>query len=170
MSCIKSLEGKVVDIISFDFEKAFDKINHHKLLDSLNFLGFSLSLINLIHNYLTSRSFTVRVGDDISTPREVTSGVPHGSVLGPFLFSLYIMNDPKLESGSLLEFADDTKLCVVFDSINMTARDKIQKDINSFTSWVTDIEIKLNSSKTTVLHLEKGTLTFIIQFKENKFK
>ena len=41
---------------------------------------------------------------------EVTSGVPHGSVLGPLIFVLYINDLPDTINSTMYLFADDTKI------------------------------------------------------------
>ncbi len=43
-----------------------------------------------------------------STIREIHASVPHGSVLGPMLYSLYTMDIPVAEETTIATFADDT--------------------------------------------------------------
>ena len=52
----------------------------------------------------------VHVNGFLSSWARVNSGVPHGSVLGPLMFALYVNELPFLASSSLLMFADDIKL------------------------------------------------------------
>jgi hypothetical protein len=78
------------DTIYFDLTSAFDLVPHTLLLHKLNALGFSGGYVNWFRSYLTNRQSQVRIGGTISSPFEILSGVPQGSVLGPLLFNVYI--------------------------------------------------------------------------------
>ena len=74
-------------------------------------------MLECIKSFLTGRSQRVIVGDAISSSLSVVSGVPQGSVLGPFLFLLFINDLPNVfnsETRSKL-FADDAKLYNLMD-------------------------------------------------------
>ena len=67
-------------------------------------------LVKWIENWLTKRKQRVVVEGEESSWKQVDSGVPQGSVLGPILFVIYI-NDLEDEIDSnTLKFADDTKV------------------------------------------------------------
>jgi hypothetical protein len=108
-----SIEKKIpVKILYIDFEKAFDKVSVLKLLHKLEHLGISGVLLQYIKSFLTNRTQSVRIDRVQSSFQNVISGVPQGSVLGPFLFLLFINDLPDIFDPTFCSklFADDLKL------------------------------------------------------------
>ena len=100
-------EGSPVDSIYLDFQKAFDKVPQQILLLKLKAHGVGEGLIDWIEQWLTDRR--QRVDGEVSNWKSVLSGVPQGSVLGPLLFQLYVV-DLDDNKASNVTFADDTKV------------------------------------------------------------
>ena len=74
-----------VDVIYFDFSKAFDSVNHDLILQKLQEYYFiNGRLLKFIRNYLCGRIQCVENCSSIT--KSVLSGVPQGSILGPILF------------------------------------------------------------------------------------
>ena len=99
-------EGSPVDIIYLDFQKAFDKVPHQRLILKLKSHGIGISIIHWIDKWLSDRRQRVVVDVDVSNWKPVLSGVPQGSVL----FLIYINDLEEWVTSKILEFADDTKL------------------------------------------------------------
>ena len=102
-------------------------------------------------SYLSNRKQAVKIGLNQSSSQAVVSGVPQGSVLGPFLFLLYI-NDIYLSS-PLVKFhlfADDT--CIFHSSKNNS---KLEQELNStltnVATWLKANKLSLNVDKSNLL-------------------
>ena len=103
-------DGSPVDVIYLDFQKAFDKVPHQRLILKVKSHGMGNSIINWIEQWLTDRRQSVVVDGELSRWKSVLGGVPQGSVQGPILFLVYIDDLQEGVTGNILKFADDTKL------------------------------------------------------------
>ena len=71
--------------------KAFDSINHDILVKKLQDIGLSPSDIQWFKSYFSNRYQAVRINTALSEPLLMRCSVPQGSILGPLLFTAYIM-------------------------------------------------------------------------------
>jgi len=101
--------GYPVDVIYLDFHKAFDKVPHGRLVSKLDAHGIGGEILKWVENWLSERKLMV-LGGEFSEWRDILSGVPQGSVLGPLLFIIYINDIDDHINSRLLKFADDTKI------------------------------------------------------------
>ena len=121
--------GSQVDTIYLDLSKAFDKVSHRRFVHELIQAVFGGTCLNWFCSELLGRRQRVTVLGTTSEDLSVTSGVPQGSILGPALFLLYVINLSEIISSSsrVLMFADDTK---IFREIKtLGGASSLQKDL-----------------------------------------
>ena len=147
-------EGKQTDIILLDFSKAFDKVNHAKLILKLHNYGIRGRTLSWISAFLNGRSQTVVLEGDCSEEVPVTSGVPQGSVLGPILFLIYINDLPdKVKSQERL-FADDTAAYLAISKL--ADSEQLQADLDILQEWEIKWDMQFNPSKCQVIHVTRS--------------
>ena len=138
-------DGSPVDVVYLDFQKAFDKVPHQRVLLKLKAHGIVNDAINWIEKWLTHRKHRVIVDGDISNWTSVLSGVPQGSVLVPLLFLININDLEDDISNKLLKFADDSK---VFRKVtNDTDKQSLQDDLDKLDKWSEKCQMLFNFGK-----------------------
>jgi len=83
-------EGGQIDVIYTDFEKAFDRVPHKRLLSIRYSYNINEDIIKWIKIYLDNRTQRVKINNSYSNWANVISGIPQGSVLAPLLFIVSI--------------------------------------------------------------------------------
>jgi len=79
----------VTSLLQLDIKGAFDRVNHTRLLDTLQQQGFPLWTIRWVKSFLTNRTASLHFDGETAAPRRLTAGDPQGSPLSPILFLLY---------------------------------------------------------------------------------
>lgn len=77
-------------IVFLDIDKAFDSVCVAILRERLAILGLRGRITQFLENYLSNRSFTVKLGNTFISPQALPQGLPQGCVLSPLLFNVVL--------------------------------------------------------------------------------
>jgi hypothetical protein len=143
-------------LIGLDLSAAFDTIDHGILIQRLKSrFGISGVALEWIGTYLEGRSQFVRVGGESSPQTSCDIGVPQGSVLGPFLFSIYVSPVADIISSFGVQFhqyADDTQLYTAVKSEGDTSSiENLERCTKAVHDWFLYNGMLLNPDKSEVL-------------------
>ena len=157
-------KGQKLYVAFVDFRKAFDSVNHEKLLEALSNEGVNGRFFVAIKSMYESLLSCVRVNNNFSDFFECPVGVRQGCVMSPTLFSLFInqlanhINSkgvhgvqllPTLMELFILLFADDVALI-------STSPGGLQAQLNSLKVCCDELKLKVNIDKTKVMIFRKG--------------
>ena len=120
-------DGKYLAGVFVHLTKAFDTIDHNKLLKKLDYYGVRRTENDWFASYLQNRKHFLSIGGHISSTQVIQTGVPQGSVLGPLFFLLYI-ND--LNKSIKNHFADETNILLSNKSVELLAKNMNQDPKN----------------------------------------
>ena len=146
-------EGKSVDVVYFDFSKAFDKVSHEGLAVKMEAAGIRGKVGAWICEWLNERRQRVVVEGVESDWERVESSVPQGTVLGGTLFILFVNDIADKVKAFTRVFADDTKIASVVET-EEDARN-FQRDIDTLMNWAVEWKMEFNIDKCKVMHIGK---------------
>ncbi|XP_055367950.1 uncharacterized protein LOC129604646 [Betta splendens] len=138
--------GSTVRIMFFDFSRAFNTIQPMLLKHKLEEAGVDLHLTEWIMDYLTNRPQFVRARDCVSDTLTCSVGAPQGTVLAPFLFTLYTSDfRHNTDSCVLQKFSDDSAIVgLITDDDDAEYRGLTQ----NFVDWCQRNHLLINVGKT----------------------
>ena len=128
-------EEKYAVSLFLDLSKAFDTVNHSILLSKLDLYDIRGNENKWFRSYLSNRKQKVFVNGVESNLLLVNSAVPQGSILGPFLFLIYINDfDKATNYFSLRLFADDTSLTATGKDLDVLLQ-RINSELPAIYEW-----------------------------------
>ena len=145
--------------VFLDFKKAFETIDLHILIKKLEHYGIRGHMLNWFESYLFKRTQFVNCNEYSSNTSFINYGVPQGSVLGPFLFLVFI-NDiaQSTKGGAIKLFADDTNVFIVSNDLK-TLYTKANDVLNDIRIWVNANKLTVNLDKTNYILFKPKALT-----------
>ena len=125
-----------------DLRKAFDTVNHALWLTKMEH-EIRGTALEWFKSYLNNRKQYVYINGETSQLKDITCGVPQGSVLGPLLFLIYINDLPNIsEVLQFFLFADDTNIYYEAES-----PEKLELVINIWLWAVKRVAVQKNPSE-----------------------
>ena len=143
-------QGHKLDIMYLDFCKAFVKAHHRRLLVKIEKYRIKGKVLRWLREFLNNRKQRVMVNGAHSHWRNITSGIPQGSVLSPILFLIFLNDLPKVVKCLIKLFADDAKLYQIIKS-NQDS-DDLQIHVGKW-KWAIIWKVLFNSKKCKHLHI-----------------
>ena len=144
------LNHRIVVSIHIDVSKAFDSCNHDIMTKKLKNIGLSGTSLELMTSYLTDRIQELWMDNITGGKFIINIGVGQGTVLGPTLFKIYIMDmylSTKLFS---IRFADDSNL--VGQGNNKEDTEKmINDELVKLHNWFCKNKLTLHPDKSRII-------------------
>ena len=151
-------------LIGLDLSAAFDTIDHDTLINRMrSVFGVTGAALQWVESYLRERSQYIAIGGEQSTTSCSNVGVPQGSVLGPFLFSVYVSPISSVIASFGVQFhqyADDTQLYTAVKSgSDIEGIKRLEECTQAVRDWFLDNGMLLNPDKSEVMLLGTRTQT-----------
>ena len=135
-----------VQLVAYDLSKAFDKLRYDVILRKLFDSNLPSSILYWFQSYFKDRTQCVKVGNVFSSVVNVTSGVPQGSKIGPYLFSMVAGSFPvDYENSTVIKYADDFTICSALLKNSRNAH--VSNLHHSFINWSLTHGLLVNESK-----------------------
>uniref|UniRef100_A0A3B5KG70 Reverse transcriptase domain-containing protein n=1 Tax=Takifugu rubripes TaxID=31033 RepID=A0A3B5KG70_TAKRU len=152
---IASDHGLVSMLVLLDLSAAFDTVDHSILLHRLeHVIGIKGTALDWFRSYLSDRYQFAHFHGVPSSYSRVSHGVPQGSVLGPILFTLYMLPLGNIIWQHGINFhcyADDTRLYLSMKPEETEKLVKLQTCLKDIKSWMSSNFLRLNPGKTEVM-------------------
>ncbi len=149
--------GSDAVLVLLDLSAAFDTIDNSILLQQLEkWVGIQGTALQWLASYLKDRTLSVSIGNFSSSSAPLLFGMPQGSILGPLLFSLYmlplgaIFMKYKISSHC---YADDTQFYLPAKTDGSGSLDVLDDCFEEIKGWMADNFLQLNESKSEILIL-----------------
>ena len=138
-----------------DLSKAYDCLPHDLIIAKFEACGLSKSSLSLLLDYLTSRKQRVKIDSSYSVWNEIKRRVPHGSILGPLLFNVFI-NDifMFIEKSEICNFADDNTIYDCGENLS-NILENLKHDMRILLKWFRINSLQANPGKFQFMILGK---------------
>ncbi len=141
-------------LLLLDLSSAFDTVCHEILISRLSAIGITGTALEWFSSYLTGRQQFVIYQNHRSSTKPISSGVPKGSVLGPLLFTIYMLPIGQIIKHHGFNFhcyADDIQICFSTHSTSVFPLPTLTNCIKELKLWLEANYLRFNYDKTEVI-------------------
>ena len=147
-------ENKIVGASLTDLSKAFNCLPHDLLVAKLKAYGLDTKTLKLMLSNLSGCKQCVKIRNSFSLLKLILFGTPHGSILEPIFFNIF-MNDIFFLLGSdLHNFADDNTVIAVVETIQDRIN-SLEVKTGNIIEWMKDNDMTANRNKFKAIVLTK---------------
>ena len=146
----QAMDNSEITILTLlDYSKAFDCANHNIILAMLKSIGFDNCALKWTNSYLSKRVQCVRTHEGLSDWKTLDNGVPQGSILGPLIFTILLLDiNEHIHHCKYHLYADDTQIYLSGKVGEvLTMMDQINEDLKKIFEFTSAYNLTLNIGK-----------------------
>jgi len=153
-------EYRYVISIHVDVSKAFDSCDHEILKSKLKRIGLNAVSHELMSSYMKDRIQEVWIDHECGGRFTINIGVGQGTVLGPTLFKIYILDMYLATNLFTMRFADDTNAVATGNNREDT-ENNVNEELNKLYTWFCKNKLTLHPDKSRFIVHTKDKLVSI---------
>ena len=159
--------GLIGCLTTADTSKAFDSVQHPRLLEKLGWYGIDTHWFD---NWLSGRRQAVRGGEGDTQP--ITHGAIQGSLIGPVLFLIFtndLVSYLEMEGSKMVMYADDVQLLHQSKPSDLSGlKVSVERTVATVHSWFSENSLKINPNNTDLVLIKSSkrqlSYEFSVQF------
>ena len=145
-------------LLLFDIQGFFDNVNHNRLTQILEDLGFALELVLWCKSFLKDRSVRLHFNGRNSDPFNFIIGTPQGSPVSPALSILYtspLLHKMKTRSNALLGMYIDDSAIFACSKDWPTVEETLRNGYHTCIMWLTNVGLNAKPDKTELIYFRR---------------
>ena len=125
-------------------------MDHDILINKLQNIGIRGIVLEWLQSYLWKRQQYVQFNNEKSSKQNITCGIPHGSILGPLLFLLYVDICNVTNIFRFILFADDTTILSNHRDTKLLCK-QVNNELSKFQNWLRLMKLIINKTKSNYI-------------------